>query len=577
MKSSANKSQKPIQLAGPAFNQFVIWGICGSLVITLSTIVDSLLVGNIIGSNGLAVSSMSTPVFLIYAFLGFTIGSGASIKIGRLLGASDKEEANRVFSAQLTVGLIVSAILLLPLLFKKSYLSFLGVTDELYSMAEQYITVALWCAPIFIMYYILSNSVRTDGDPKRAAAASGAVIVLNLVLDFVFMKTLNLGIIGASASLCVADTVGTIILLTHFLKKQKLLKLRLSIPTLKDIKDFFWGGFSMGSMYISIAIVMVMFNTLLLKYGGSNGTMLVAIYGVLYTISTVPNGVFEGTSGALTTVTPFLVGESDTEGSNFVFKRALKVAVIAGAGITAVCEAIPGLIAKAFGITSEFAPAAVRMFAISIVFTAINTIVMGYWQSIGRTQLANILALMRNCLLILAFGAIFIPKIDIRGVGASYICAEVLCLIGVIAIKFAKPSKKYIADKYGIKERYFNNDYVIEKESMQQISSDLEKVCDEWEIGPAQSFLINFVCEELLLNIIKFALDGKNKGYYISVKLIEKDGEYVLCVRDNVNQYNPFESKGDEIDSGVLKLIENKAKKCEYQRKLTFNYLYLVI
>ena len=147
MKSSANKSQKPIQLAGPAFNQFVIWGICGSLVITLSTIVDSLLVGNIIGSNGLAVSSMSTPVFLIYAFLGFTIGSGASIKIGRLLGASDKEEANRVFSAQLTVGLIVSAILLLPLLFKKSYLSFLGVTDELYSMAEQYITVALWCAP----------------------------------------------------------------------------------------------------------------------------------------------------------------------------------------------------------------------------------------------------------------------------------------------------------------------------------------------------------------------------------------------------------------------------------------------
>ena len=122
--------------------------------------------------------------------------------------------------------------------------------------------------------------------------------------------------------------------------------------------------------------------------------------------------------------------------------------------------------------------------------------------------------------------------------------------------------------------------YRIETESMTQISEDLERICEEWEIGIKQAFVINFICEELLLNIIKYGLSNRrvsNKEYYISIKLLEKDGDYILRIRDNVSLYNPFESEGDEIDSGVLKLIQKKTKYCDYQRKMIFNNLYLII
>ena len=115
---------------------------------------------------------------------------------------------------------------------------------------------------------------------------------------------------------------------------------------------------------------------------------------------------------------------------------------------------------------------------------------------------------------------------------------------------------------------------------MAQISGDLEAICDEWEIGMKQAFVINFICEELLLNVIKFGLDDTHKtkkAYYISIKLMEKDGDYVLRIRDNVSLYNPFESDGDEIDAGVLKLIQKKTKYCDYQRKMIFNYFYMII
>lgn len=571
------------KFAGSAYRYFLIWGICASLATTVCTIVDAVLVGNLVGLNGLAVANISTPVFLLYALFGVTIGVGANVHIGRSLGASDIEGANRVFHSQLCLGLVVGILSLSPLLFKDAYFNFLGVTEELYPLAEQYLTVVMWSAPIFVMYHILSISVRTDSDPKLSAIASTVVIMTNLTLDLLFMKVFNWGIIGASASLCIAELLGVLVLLTHFFKKQKLLKLRLVLPHPSEIGKFVYNGFGMGSANIFGAIVMLVFNTLLLRFGGTSRALYVAIYGVIYTISAIPAGVFDGASNALSTVTAFLVGESDTDGIFTVQKKALSVAVIGGGLFAVLCGVFPDYLVWFFGIKDsaaiETASAALRIFAISIVFTGINTVITAFWQSVGRAKLAGAMSVTRNCLLIIAVGALLIPHANIIGLSISYICSEILCTLMMILIRVFCSSKKYISEKYGMKGRCFERSYLIETESMVQISGDLEAICDEWGIGMKQSFFINFICEELLLNIIKFGLNdtNKKKDYYISIKLMEKDGNYVLRIRDNVSLYNPFESEGDEIDSGVLMLIQKKTKYCDYQRKMIFNYLYMII
>lgn len=94
--------------------------------------------------------------------------------------------------------------------------------------ALQYLTVVFAFAPIYVVYNILSIAVRTDGAPKLAAISSAGVIVTNLSLDLLFMKVLNWGLVGASASLCIAETVGTLILLTHFLEQAGAFKLSFS-------------------------------------------------------------------------------------------------------------------------------------------------------------------------------------------------------------------------------------------------------------------------------------------------------------------------------------------------------------
>ena len=571
------------KFAGAAYKHFLIWGICASIALTVCTIVDATIVGNFVGPNGLAVANIATPVFLLYALLGVTVGVGANVQIGRLLGASDVSEANRVFHSQLCFGLIIGLMSLSPLLFKDAFFTFLGVTGELYPLAEQYLTIVMWSAPVFVMYHILSVSVRTDSNPKLSAIASAVVIIANITLDLFFMKVLKLGIVGASASLCISEALGVLVLLAHFLQKHRLLKLRLVFPKLSDIGSFIYNGFGMGSEHIFDAVVMLVFNTLLLRFGGASGTLYVAIYGVIYTLSTIPISVFDGASDALLTVTAFLVGESDTDGIYAVLKKALSAVIISGGIITLFCTVFSDAFIWFFGIRDpeaiEIASVALRIFAINIVFMGVNTVITAFWQSIGRAKFAGAMTVIRDCILMLVLGALFIPNANIIGLSITYICTEILCTLMIVGVLVFRSSKKYVSKEYGMTGKCFERSYLIEAESMAQISDDLEAICEDWEIGMKQSFFINFICEELLLNVIKFGLDdeSKKKEYYISIKLMEKDGDYVLRIRDNVSLYNPFESRGDEIDSGVLKLIQKKTKYCDYQRKMIFNYLYMII
>ena len=245
--------------------------------------------------------------------------------------------------------------------------------------------------------------------------------------------------------------------------------------------------------------------------------------------------------------------------------------------MASIFAAFPNTLVAFFGIKSTAAAASLRIFAISVVFTGINTVLTAYWQSLGRAGAAGVISLLRSCLLMPALGAVLIPKSGITGLALTYAVTEALCTAAVIIFSYTAAAKKYVTDKFGAMGRCFESVYAIKTESTFSISADLEGICGEWNIAPRHAFFINFICEEMLLNIIKFALSGGGKTYYISIKLMEKNGDYILRIRDNVSRYNPFESDGDEIDSGVLRLIKAKTKYCDYQRKMIFNYLYTVL
>ena len=115
--------------AKSAYRTFLFWGVCSSLGVTISTLVDATLVGNFIGSTGLAVANIATPVFLLYLLMGITLGGGAGVLIGKKLGEADLKGANRVFGSVLSAGLITGVLFAaVSLVFRSALCSLLGAT-----------------------------------------------------------------------------------------------------------------------------------------------------------------------------------------------------------------------------------------------------------------------------------------------------------------------------------------------------------------------------------------------------------------------------------------------------------------
>ncbi len=568
------------QFGNTAYRSCLLWGICSSMSVAACTFIDALLIGNFVGSDGLAVSGIMTPVFLLFSLLGVTVAMGANVLISREIGSSNTKEANRVMGMQLSTGFIMSAVLLVSsLIFRNEILSFLGAEGQLFSYAKDYLIPVFIASPMFIMYQILAFSVRSDGNSKLSAASSALVIFLNLTLDLLFMGVLDFGIKGASIALCIAETLGAALLLLHFRRKNASLRLKPMFPELEYVKQFVKNGFGMGSAFIFQAFIMLVFNRLLLD-DTENGVINMAVFSVLYTISTIPVAFYDGAGGAFAPVVPFFSGEKDGASMMAVQRYGLKFTAIVIAVFTVFFMVLAEPIVVFFGIDADYASysaAAFRIFTVSLAFMGINSLMTAFWQTVGRSKLATIMSISRNLALILAFGLILIPRYGVKGLALAYVLSEALCFIFVSLVGIISPSHKFISETYYPIGRMYEKFYIIRKESIPEVSEDIEKLCEQWKIGPKQMFFMNFIVEEMILNIIKFGLSDSSKDHYIDMKILENGDEYILRIRDDIKSYNPFESNGDDLDNAVLTVIQKKSKYCEYSRKLVFNYLYLII
>ena len=427
------------------------------------------------------------------------------------------------------------------------------------------------------------DTTQYTGKPDTAPCEKNIDVpeIIRALDDLLFMKVLGWGILGASASLCIAETVGVLVLLIHFRKKNALLKLGLTLPKQKELKEFVENGFGVGSAFIFQAVVMLVFNTLLLLDGSKEGVVYVAVFGVMYTISTIPYAVYDGAGSAISTVVSILAGEKEPKGILSVYRSGLWSVSIAGALLSAIFILSTHRIFAFFALTGDAVSKdnvlAFRLYSISLALAGANALCTAFWQTIGRARLAAVMSLMRNCVLMLTVGSVLILKRQIVGLALAYVISEGLCLLGLFVIRFTRGSKVYVAEKFKLSKRTFEQFYPIEADSIEQVSADLEKLCEDWEIGMKQSFFINLVIEELIMNIVKFGLEETKKKHYVSIKLMENEEEYILRIRDNVNAYNPFDTRGDALDQAAIKLITEKAAYYDYQRKLIFNYLYIIL
>lgn len=404
----------------------------GILVMSINILVDTIFVGNWIGSIGIAAINVVLPVSFFIAALGMAIGIGGSSIISRALGANNDHKALKTFGNQITITLIVTiSMVVIGLTFINELIPAFGGKGEIFDPAKIYYRVVLYGVPVLALAMMGNTVIRAEGKPKFAMVAMIIPSVGNLIMDYVFINVMDYGMLGAAWA-----TTGSYILcmgyiLWFFLSKHSELKIRwldfgIDFKILKEISAL---GFVTLSRQAVVSVTYLLLNNILFDLGGESSVATYAIISRMLMFALFP--VLGVTQGFLP-IAGYNYGAEQygrvRESINKAIGYASGVALIVFSLIMIFPETIVSVFTDDKQVMED-TPGAMRWVFAAVPIIALQLIGSAYFQAIGKAVPALLLTLSRQ-------GFVFIPLILILpnyygelGVWISFPLADLLSTI----------------------------------------------------------------------------------------------------------------------------------------------------
>ncbi len=423
--------------------QFTIPTIVMMIFTSIYGVVDGIFVSNCVGSDAFAAVNLIYPAIMIFGSVGFMIGTGGSALVSKTLGEGKKEKANKYFSMLIFIliilGLVFSTI---GVCFIKPISELLGADETMLADCVIYGRTLL----IFLVPFMLQNSFQSfiivSEKPTFGLVISVIAGVINMVLDFLFMYIFKMGVFGAALATGISQTVGAIIPLIFFIRKNSS-KLRITKTKfeLKPIVKSCANGASEMLTNISLSVVNILYNIQLMEHAGSDG---VVAYGVIMYVGFIFIGTYLGYAIGTAPIIGYHYGAQNTEELKGLLKKSLKLIGITSIVLTGFAEIFSGLLASIFVSYSaeliELTTNAIRIYALSYLLTGFNIFTSSFFTALNDGKVSAILSFLRT-LVIQVITIMILPAIwGVNGIWFAVVVAEILSL--AVCITFLLLNRK---------------------------------------------------------------------------------------------------------------------------------------
>ena len=383
----------------------------------LGTVVDGIIVGNLISEDGVSAINLSRPITQFIFTLHLLINAGAGMLVAYALGKKQIDEARRYFTRalMLSVGLGLLLTIIGGLLFPDQTSRMLCDNMQILPLARDYMQVLLIGNTAYILMWGLSTMVGVDGSPRLVSLAVIVDNVVNLVIDIVFIQVFGWGIAGSSAATVVGHLVGIGILLCHWRKPEnRRLQLTMTFDgLLPSWRKIFSQGAPLALASICLTLLLLSANKIVLSTTGRTG---IFVFALCMNLLQVYNLFLSGTCQTLQSLGAIQVGKGDNASVRSVIKRGFRFITTAMVITCLLVWIFPEGIARLFGCDEPEMIAqsnqALRVFALSFIpFCYIYVLMIVYkLYSHHRMALFISFALSLTIIPVLWFMAKYMPQ-----------------------------------------------------------------------------------------------------------------------------------------------------------------------
>ena len=448
--SMTKTSELGTKSIGLLLAQYSIPAVIAMLVNAIYNIVDRIFIGKYVGESALAGLTITFPIMMIIFAFASLIGVGGASLLAIKLGEKDEKGASRVFGNSLSFGIImtvfISGVIFLNL---ESLLKLFGASETVLEFAITYMRIILSGFIFQMISFILSGFVRTEGQPLLSMLALMVSAIVNIVLDYIFIKMFGFGVAGAAYATILGQLVGVIILLNFYLKGKSDLHLRVKdfIPEVKLIIQIVSIGLATFLSGIGVSIAMTMLNHDLAIYGGIEAITSMGAINSLYTFFIMP---IMGLTQAMQPIIGYNHGAGKLERVNSTLKLGILAGILFSTVVFLLLQLFPSIFITMFikvgSSTVEIAINGLRIFTLMLPVLSINLIGVAYYQAIAKGKMAMVLGTLRQFLFLVPVLLILPRYFGLNGVWAAIPVSDALATLVTIFVLVR--TKKYTSLHY---------------------------------------------------------------------------------------------------------------------------------
>lgn len=412
---------------------------------SLYNMADSIFIGHGVGALAISGLALTFPLMNLAAAFGSLVGVGASTLVSVKLGQKDYDGANHILGNVLVLNVLLGVgftlvfwLLLDPILY------FFGASEQTIGYARDYMRIILLGNVITHMYLGLNSVLRSSGFPKMAMYATLSSVIINCVLNPLFIFVFNWGIQGSAWATVISQAISLTGQLIHFSKPTQLLHFRKGIYRLRAeiVQAILSIGLSPFLMNLCSCMIVILINRGLKEHGGD---MAIGAYGIVNRIAFLFVMIIMGFNQGMQPIAGYNFGAKLYHRVTEVTRLTMRWAVgVASVGFL-LCQLTPEVIIGLFTTDQELIDIASK--GLHIVFAVypivgFQMVATNFFMSIGMSRKAIFLSLTRQLIFLIPCLIILPPLMGQIGVWISIPIADVMAA-SVTAFMLIRQFKKF--------------------------------------------------------------------------------------------------------------------------------------
>lgn len=558
--------------------QYLFPGIIMAMALQLGNIVDTMMVGNLLGADAMSAVSLSLPVDTIIQIPGYCLGTGGAIAVGILLGKRNRKKASELFSLAFLTTVIFGLVFAAAAFFVSNPIAnALASGSKLSHLVNDYIFVCMLGAPVIGTGLLMASFLGVENHPSLASAYLIVSNAVNLILDFVFLKYTTLGISGAALSTVIGFFVGMTVLVLYVRSPKRMIGF-VKITSIAPLKTAIISGTPIIVFMIMSFVKSLGMNLIIINLIGDYG---ITIYTVCENVLMIVEMFSAGIIGIIPNMVGILYGEKDFFNVRIICRKALMYSMCISIILFAVIMLFTSQAVAMFGVTetnllSETLPV-LRLFILCLPVYVWNKFLISYYESIEESKQAGVITFLENGVFVLQAALIgILIEISLGGSGLyglafAFVISEILTALSAFIYRRIKNKKSdfYIlpAQNPGI-----CLDLSIKKqmEEVETLPKEIKEFCVNNGVNSNKANLVAVAAEEMTVNCIKY---GGKSSRWIDLSVIIDEGKLMLRIRDNGAPFNPTEYESDShgFDIHGIELLKKILSKINYIRSIDLN------